>query len=71
VKIDNEFIAKPYGSSWNIKKNTEQDQTPKEIPKPQEADSNDKLVNKYSLSDYNIEIVDGILRVWPKVPKKS
>lgn len=71
VKIDNQLIAKPYGSSWNIKKNTEQDQTPKEIPKPQDADSNDKLVNKYSLSDYNIEIVDGILRVWPKVPKKS
>jgi hypothetical protein len=71
VKIDNQLIAKPYGSSWNIKKNTEQDLTPKEIPKPQDADSNDKLVNKYSLSDYNIEIVDGILRVWPKVPRKS
>lgn len=71
VKIDNQLIAKPYGSSWNVKKNIEQDQTPKEIPKPRDADSNDKLVSMYSLSDYNLEIVDGILKVWPKAPKKS
>ena len=70
VKINNQLIAKPYGSSWNIKKNTEQDLTPKEIPKPQDVDSNDKLVIKYSLSDYNVEIVDGILVLRPKVPKK-
>jgi hypothetical protein len=71
VKINDQLISKPYGSSWNIKKNNEQDLTPKEIPKPQDVGSNDKFAFNYSLSDYNIEIVDGILRGWPKVPKKS
>lgn len=71
TRIDNQLISKPYGSSWNIKKNIDQDQTPKEIAKVRDADSNDKLVNKYPLSDYNLEIVDGILLVWSKTQKKS
>jgi hypothetical protein len=69
IKIENQMIAKPYGSSWNIKKTTDQDPTPKENAKLQDLNSVRKLLIEGPIDDYVIKIVDGKLSVWAKASK--
>ena len=71
IKIEGQLISKPYGSSWNIKKNTDQDPTPKGITKVEDSDSNHKLLIHGPLNDYEIKIVGGNLTVWEKGSKSS
>jgi hypothetical protein len=69
IKIENQLISKPYGSSWNIKKNTNQDPTPKGITRVQEAEPINKPIIDGPLHDYEITIIDGNLTVWAKTSK--
>jgi hypothetical protein len=71
VKIDGRVISKPYGSSWNIKKNAEQDASLPTTVKPRDNERVRKQVLRGQMSNYEIEITDGILTVWARTVKKA
>ena len=70
IKIGDQTISKPYGASWNLKKPKDNDPTPtanireSTLQKPVEA------LFKIPLADCELEIIDGVITVWPKDRRK-
>jgi hypothetical protein len=66
IKIGGQSLAKPYGSSWNLKKTVEQDLTPKTIERPLVPEKEIKPLFSISLADCDLDIKDGKITIWPR-----